>query len=555
MVAHDILVKGVSLTGREHTRPMLLQMNDDDFPAHFLQDLASSDSPPISSAKPVNRSDPLYQPVQRMVTVALVDLQCDTIGYPPVDPKRILSSGLVIRRVYRLPGSNGTPIEDYDTLSAWMRSAQGRYSWVKLSHSQDDCDPDPTKRPQLQSGQAALDRQLTAQYLSSANTETTSPAFIAPPATCAALGRTVVYAVIPTASSEASDIEPKTPPSIDRHGLVTSLPALLRSKKYSGGLTIPAPPTTIDYRWMSDEFLSSQYAPTMTRSASNPNNPPTFTPDPSFTWFHTFATTLRMLHTAFDAFSDTTEAKEILNVLNRRHVKFSDGRTQHMGDFYRTAKTALLDYNGYPSPTGVAPAPPTNLPMPASWGSLTHEDEKDLVDKLIAALTPASKKQFSPQGRFQDSTRYYKLRLFFRIKNENPACPPELVWSQYSDHFKIAPWHAPSERALPPIPLPDPTKDFINSAKPNCSFQVPGNLMSAIQGSSLSGLMNGAGGGGGLSLGWICGFSIPLITICAFFVLNIFLTLLNIVFFWLPVIKICIPFPSPSPGSPDDGAP
>jgi hypothetical protein len=76
-----------------------------------------------------------------------------------------------------------------------------------------------------------------------------------------------------------------------------------------------------------------------------------------------------------------------------------------------------------------------------------------------------------------------------------------------------------------------------------------------MQGASLSGLMNGGGGGGGLSLDWICGFNIPLITICAFFVLNIFLSLLNIVFFWLPIIKICIPFPAPSSSSPDEGAP
>ena len=34
-----------------------------------------------------------------------------------------------------------------------------------------------------------------------------------------------------------------------------------------------------------------------------------------------------------------------------------------------------------------------------------------------------------------------------------------------------------------------------------------------------------------------------LITICAFIVLNIFLSLLNIIFFWLPFVKICVPFP------------
>jgi hypothetical protein len=47
----------------------------------------------------------------------------------------------------------------------------------------------------------------------------------------------------------------------------------------------------------------------------------------------------------------------------------------------------------------------------------------------------------------------------------------------------------------------------------------------------------------GMSLGWICSFSIPVITICAMIVLFIFISLLNIVFWWLPFVKICLPVP------------
>jgi hypothetical protein len=50
----------------------------------------------------------------------------------------------------------------------------------------------------------------------------------------------------------------------------------------------------------------------------------------------------------------------------------------------------------------------------------------------------------------------------------------------------------------------------------------------------------------GLTLGWICGFNIPLITICAFIVLNIFLSLFDLIFRWLFFIKICVPFPKRS---------
>jgi hypothetical protein len=431
-----------------------------------------------------------------------------------------------------------------------MRNPKGRYSWTRLGNDKEDCDPDPAKRPQLHSGQPDLDLQLTAQALQEASAESSTPAFTAPPATCAALGRTIVYAIIPTASSEVSDTQPKSPPLIDRHGLVNSLPALLRSKKYSAALTVPAI-AAIDYRWMSDEFLNDQYPPNVTTSATSP---PVSTPSADFSWFHGFATALRMLHTVFNAFDNQNEGAEVLDLLSQHKVTFADGHNEPMGDFYRKAKKTLLDNNAYPN-ASQATSSTNQLTMPTAWDALSHADEKKLVDALIKAVSAASKGQLAPQGRFQDSTRYYKLRMFFRIKPECGNCPPRLVWSQYSHHFQIAPWHATGSRPHPPIPLPDPTSAFIKSAKPNCSFQVPGNLMSAMQGTTLSGLLKGNAGGGGLSLNWICGFSIPLITICAFFVLNIFLSLLNIIFFWMPVIKICIPLPLPSPAAPDDGAP
>ncbi len=44
-------------------------------------------------------------------------------------------------------------------------------------------------------------------------------------------------------------------------------------------------------------------------------------------------------------------------------------------------------------------------------------------------------------------------------------------------------------------------------------------------------------------IGMICSFSIPIITLCAFIVLMIFIKLLNIVFWWVPFLKICLPIP------------
>jgi hypothetical protein len=530
----EIVVKGVDLGGTEQKQPVLLEMYDDDFPARFLQDLFTGAEPPISHASVVNGTPPpqLYQPVQRYLSVAMVQLNCNTLATPPLDPRRILSAGMVVRRVYRTTDASGNPTDHFHQHSAWMKNPQGQFSWNLLSPDQEDIDPDPTKRPQLQSGQPDVDQQLAALALSTALTESTTPAFAAPPATSAALHSTVVYGVIPTASSEVSDVAPPSPPTFSRRGLVSSLPSILRSKKYSSQLTFPSG-GMIDYRWMSDDFLVSQYPPSQSSST-----PPTYTESAQFTFFHDFATALRMLNSVFDAFGpNSSQGAPVLTVLNSVNVYYG-GVPTPMGTFYQNAYNTLLSTQTLP----LTPAS-TQFTLPDSWDSISEKNEKDLIRALINSITPTAQAQVAPLGRYQDSTRYYKLRMFFRIRPESGTCPPTLVWSQYSIPFAIAAWHTSGQRPHAPIPLPDPTSAFLAAAKPNCSFQVPGSLMGAMQGATMSGLMNGSGGGPSLSLGWICGFNIPLITICAFFVLNLFLSLLNIVFFWLPFIKICIPFP------------
>jgi hypothetical protein len=49
--------------------------------------------------------------------------------------------------------------------------------------------------------------------------------------------------------------------------------------------------------------------------------------------------------------------------------------------------------------------------------------------------------------------------------------------------------------------------------------------------------------GNGLEIGMICSISIPIITICALLLLIIIVTLLDIVFKWMPYFFICFPVP------------
>jgi len=524
MVKHDVLVRGVDMQGTTQSKPVLLQMHDTDFPAHFLQNLANPGQKPVSSTIAVASSAAspatLFQPVQRIVHLAMVQLNCDTLTLPPLATTRIESAGLVIRRVYRqsgdpnIPGSKAVD-EVKSPPFAWMQSAGGRFDWVRLNPGQERLDPDPGKRPQLQSGRADLDELLAAMSLSLAMTEVFTPAFVAPPNICNALGRTIVYALIPTASSEVSDTQ-SSPPQYDRQELTNNLPPFLKA----GIVTAPLPDTVITPAWLSDDFLHQQSS----LSAGE------------ISLFQQFTTTLRMLQSVFGAFDGTTEGQRILQVLNRESV-IQNGDVIPMGSFYSSAANALL---------GSDTSADSAFTMPTQWGSLSVQDQSDLLDALLLALTPQSAKVLAPQGRFQDASRLYTVRIFLRIKPENPACPTQLVWSCPSEPFRIAAWYESAGRPHPPIALPD-LGNLRALAKPNASFHVPAGLMNAMQGSSLSGMMNGSGGGAGITIDWICGFSIPLITICAFFVLNLFFSLLAIVFFWLPFFKICIPIPVPKP--------
>jgi hypothetical protein len=117
------------------------------------------------------------------------------------------------------------------------------------------------------------------------------------------------------------------------------------------------------------------------------------------------------------------------------------------------------------------------------------------------------------------------------------------VWSVESEQFRILPWWD-GEGPGPTITLPDISQ--MRKVKPSVSFAMPPSIANLLKG-DMKELSEGNGSTSGLELGWLCSFSIPFITICAFIVLNIFLSLFDIIFRWLLFIKICLPIPKPAP--------
>jgi hypothetical protein len=142
MVSHAISVQGVNLnTGLSQTLPALLKVNNDDFPGRFLTDLSSLGTAPIvTAALNTSPTSPvtLFQPVQRIVHLALLELTCATPGTPRLDPTRVDSAGVVVRRIPR--SQNG--VDDFTSSSAWMKSANGQLEWTLLNKLQECADTD-----------------------------------------------------------------------------------------------------------------------------------------------------------------------------------------------------------------------------------------------------------------------------------------------------------------------------------------------------------------------------------------------------------------------------
>ncbi|MCI0519068.1 MAG: hypothetical protein L0Z70_02290, partial [Chloroflexi bacterium] len=123
--------------------------------------------------------------------------------------------------------------------------------------------------------------------------------------------------------------------------------------------------------------------------------------------------------------------------------------------------------------------------------------------------------------------------------------PP--VVSEPSPAFQLASFFdpdAPARQMRIVMPV-DTSQAGLRKFPKNVSVLISDQLkrqMQRIDGIKLADLDSGdVGEEGGLDLGMICSLSIPIITICALILLMIIVSLLNIVFWWLPFFKICLP--------------
>jgi hypothetical protein len=138
-------------------------------------------------------------------------------------------------------------------------------------------------------------------------------------------------------------------------------------------------------------------------------------------------------------------------------------------------------------------------------------------------------------------------RYVIRCVYLRPRCPQAQPVSEPSEQFSIASVFDPDAPARPiriPMPIETGMKDLRKFPK-NVGFMVSNQLRGQLNRvTDLQKALNGTvDDEEHWDLGVICQFSLPIITIVALMLLIVIVFLLNIVFFWVPIFRICVPVP------------
>lgn len=246
------------------------------------------------------------------------------------------------------------------------------------------------------------------------------------------------------------------------------------------------------------------------------------------------------------------------------------------GAIVALAAPALADPATVPELAGlVPPTRPFGTPGPG-------QVDPALVDRLSAAIalalrertepataTPPPPLPFALQVRDalaatgSGSDGWMVARCVHLDSGCGPFAPPTL--SAPSQRFLLASWFDPDAPARPiRITLPtDTTPAGLRRHQRGTAFVISDLLCGQIQRAKGLGFVDlvrsvlpwplhkdlelGSGGackgGDGLNIGMICSLSIPIITICALILLIIMVTLLDIIFRWVPYLITCFPVP------------
>jgi hypothetical protein len=524
MVGHPVILRGLSLPGlsADTAGPTVLSVIEQDFLGWFLKRLETSSGratlgPRDAFARVNSAGQPrFFQPVHRAFNIVAVEVACEVEGRPRLDPRKILSAGITLRR--RVSDREAAAAGRGDTLKSY---APGLYGWKSRDGRILGWRPITGDTGAHAPDVAAQYRQLSAQgrnakVLGRAEAlitqeqqadEAFTPLFAAPEELCRKLGKTVFYGYLPVTSDERSEDDAAPAAPFAREDIAARLPSLLWStaRIARDGATAPQANRTV--------------------SASEATNPSAS--------LDVILSALRYLSQEAGLFLEEAASSAMRTQLAGIPVTLH-GQTQptNLYAFLKAANTSLVERNPDFS----------SQPLPINWPALSEAQEGAIIDAALLAVA-ARWTELSPgETRYENLDARYELQAFVRVDRSDCDCPPQTVWTAPRQQIEIVPWYEGGEAPPRVVELPSPSA-LMGKITPNIAFKVPEEIQKFMSGLKLDKLIDGEQPADKLGWGMICGFSIPIITICAFIVLQIFLSLFHILFWWLPFIRICIPFP------------
>ncbi len=540
MVIHHLpRLAGASVTGETPGQtpapPTVLRFSREDFVPHLLAELQSPEGrrrlEDLRQTPPPGSVLVLEQPVHRAFHLVLVDAYCLAPGWPPLDPARIHSAGLVVRR------------RTTDGPQGWLRRDGLALGWRPLPAGavaeDSDYEPDPQRRRTrwMGSNGAVLGRLTSFPGELDHSAEDVLPLFKLPPEVAKAQGRTLLYGWLPLSASEQTPPD-NGPPPFTRTHVADRIPPLFRPDRSDAD----TPP------FGTGEAVSQAEAQRPSAIADPDRQTQVAGLRDALTW----------LAQETGAFTGEDYAQPLVDALGAVALDspFDTDLYQWLARAYRVL-VELRDDERPPLATVVgggaggllqsvqinAEVPPlTAMPLPAAWPLLDGTAFETLIDAAHAALTARWRRLAPAVPRYPAGRARYHLRCFARVEVADD-CPPRIVWSSPSAAFSIKPWYESGDAPPVQVELPPLTPDRLKDLKPNVAFKVPPEVQQFMDGLKLDDLLEGKKPKTKLGIGMLCGFNIPIITLCAFIVLQIFLVLFHILFFWLPFIRICIPIP------------
>ncbi len=499
---HDILLRP---WGGEGEAALIVSAAEEAFLDAVLEDAAAPDARTRLAARRGRRRGAdrvleLHQPIHRRFQLILLEACCDLPGRPRLDPAKIESMGFVVRRRV---GS---------TWQGWSGGA--RRGWMNVPPG---LDPDPARRSASRAGAAGLiAAEIALRRGAAPPVEEVVKLFFAPPEICAKAGRTLLYGVVPVASADRADTPEPAPdygalPPAEAADLRAHFSAFLKQRPR---VDLPRAGELLDPAWRPLDIAED---------AGGTDG-----------LLRSLGVFLQQLLVELDAFGEGSAAgllRAALAEITLPLERDASGRV--------TRSTTAAAFCAAAAPILIAGEPNGDaLRMPLEWPVINAALGARLTEAAIACLAQRHAALLPPTPKFDGDARLYAVRPFIRVRG-HADCPPRLVWGPQSEPFRILPWWE-SDGPVARIALPDVAQ--LKKVKPNVAFDLPPALANLLQG-DMKKLKDGEGSTAGLSLGWICSFSIPIITICAFIVLNIFLSLFDLIFRWLAFIKICIPVP------------